>query len=345
MDRRRLLTFHRWVALVFAPLFALQALTGGALLFRESLARMIDPAPMAQSGTPGNLPVSALLNGATSSAPGFRVTRLFLPETDRDTAFAQMANEKGERLYAAVDPGSGHLLREGGVWRFPLEAALQLHYRLMDGRFGMAVVLANGLALIFLSATGMAYWWPGRARLARSLAIRANAPPRARLRQWHRSTGVVLSLLLLFSATTGILLMVPDLAAADPAPVAPLAPPSAGQIDKAVAMAATAFPEARMRDIRFPTADHIDVNFFAPERNPEAVHIARVSLSEGELLKRLPAAENPVLWMKVLPLHSGESIGLGGRLALFAEAGALLFLAGSGPLMWWQARPHKRKKS
>lgn len=345
MNRRRLLTFHRRVALAVAPLLALQALTGGALLFREPLARLIEPGVTAQANASASAPVSVLLAGATSASPGFRVTRLFLPATSRDIALAQMANEEGESRYASVDPGTGRLLRQGGVWDFPMEAALLLHHRLMDGRLGMVVVFANGLALAFLSVTGLLHWWPGKARLAGSLAIRANAPARVRLRQWHRSTGVALSVLCLFSATTGALLLAPDIMALAPTAAPSVGPPTARQIDRAVANAATAFSGRRMRDIRFPAADRIDVNFFAPERNPEAVHVARVSLSGGQLLERLPAADNPALWMKVLPLHTGEVAGPAGLGILLAEAGALLFLAGSGPLMWWRARPRKRKKA
>ena len=282
---------------------------------------------------------------AEAALPGFRITRLHLPATPRDTAFAQLADRQGALRYAAIDPGNGRLLATGTIWRFPLEAALQLHYRLMDAKAGMAVILVNALALIFLAATGTAFWWPGRKRATKSLAIRAGAPPRARLRQWHRSTGVLLSLPILFSATTGALLIIPDLAEPAVAASAAITPaPGAAAIDRAVAHAAVAFPGERLRDIRFPQADRIDVNFFAPRQGRRAVDIASVSLSNGQLLKRIPATENPALWMTILPLHAGDSFGIGGRILLLIEAIALIFLACSGPLMWWHARRPKRKK-
>jgi uncharacterized iron-regulated membrane protein len=247
--------------------------------------------------------------------------------------------------YASLDPGSSEVLAAGSIWRFPLEAALQFHYRLLDGRSGMAIVLANGLALTLLAGTGLCQWWPGRGRVAQSLAIRSAAPPRARLRQWHRSIGVTLSLLLLFSAITGSLLVIPDLIA--PAGPPTVVPPPAGamQIDRAFGRALAEFPQATVRDVRFPAADRIDVNFRAPRHNSQAVDIVSVKLSDAELVKRLPAEDNPVLWMKVLPLHSGTAMGLPGRFFLLVEALALVFLAVTGPLMWWHARRPKRKKS
>lgn len=343
--RPSLLIFHRRLALTMAPLLLLQALTGSVLLFRTEIARTIDPRAMVRSSSAPDAPISTLTARTEAALPGFRVTRLFLPATPRDTAFALLADDQGSARYAAVDPGNGALLAAGGIWRFPLEAALQLHYRLMDAKVGMTVILANALALMILSITGTAFWWPGRKRAIKALAIRAAAPPRARLRQWHRSTGILLALPVLFSATTGLLLILPDLA--EPAGVAasPTPTPGADAIDQAVARAAAAFPGEPIRDIRFPQADRIDVNFLAPQHGPRAVDVASVSLSGGQLLKRIPAAENPALWMTVLPLHTGDSFGIGGRIILLVEAIALIFLACSGPLMWWHARRPRRRKA
>lgn len=343
-SRPRLLILHRRVALAAAPLLLLQALTGSILLFRTEIAAMIDPQAMVRASPPGATPVSAMAARTKAALPGFRLVRLHLPATQSDTAFAQLADQDGALRYAAIDPGNGRLLATGSIWRFPTEAALQLHYRLMDAKIGMVIILANSLVLIFLSATGTTFWWPGRKRAMKSLAIRGSAPPRARLRQWHRSAGVLLSLPILFSATTGALLIVPDLAAPVSAASVAAPPPSAIAIDRAVARASAEFPGARLRDIRFPRADRIDVNFLAPRQGPRAVDVAAVSLSSGELLKRTPATENPALWIRILPLHTGDSFGAGGRVVFLAEALALIFLACSGPLMWWHTRRPKRKK-
>lgn len=247
--------------------------------------------------------------------------------------------------YATLDPGSATVLAAGPIWRFPIEAALQLHYRLLDGRTGLVIVLANALALALLVGTGLGNWWPGRGRLAKSLTIRAAAPARIRLRQWHRSIGVALSLLLLFSATTGALLVIPDLIA--PSAPSAIAPPPvpAARIDQAFGRAMAEFPQAPIRDVRFPAADRIDVNFHAPRHNSLAVDIVSVKLSDGTLLKRLPAEANPVLWMKVLPLHSGTALGLPGQIVLLMAGVALMLLALTGPVMWWHARRPKRKSS
>lgn len=323
----------------------LQALTGTALLFKVPLGQVIDPSAMTRQTASGAVPLSALYASAGRALPGFQVTRIFYPETSGAVVFAQLSDDDGKLRYATLDPGNGKVLSEGSIWAFPLEAALQLHYRLLDGRIGMAIVLANGLALTLLASSGLCFWWPGRGRVAQSLAIRSSAPARIRLRQWHRSFGVVASAAVLFSAATGVLLVIPDLTAPGAPPAIARPAPSAAEIDRAIARAIAEYPQSAIRDIRFPAAHRIDVNFRAPRHNTQAVDIASVLLSDGVLVKRLPAERNPALWLKVLPLHSGTALGLPGRLFLLAEALALVFLALTGPWTWLQARRSKQRKS
>lgn len=333
MRRAGFLTWHRRVALLFAPLLLLQALTGAVLLFHAPLARMMYPV----SGNAGVLPVSRLVDAAAKAIPQARITRLYLPETADDAARAELVTRDGAMRFVALDAATARVLRVGGYAAFPLEAALQLHYRLMRGTTGLAVVLVNGLVLMFMSGSGLAYWWPAKGRLAKSLAINPRMPGRVRLRQWHRSGGVIASIMLLFSAGTGVLLAAPDVWP-EPAVAEPVFVAMPEQVDAAVAVAQAQFPQARIRDVRFPQADRLTINFFAPERNARAVHVVAVRLSAPEVLKRQPAATNDVLWMKVLPIHTGESFGLAGQLVLLVEALVLAMLAISGPWMWWQAR-------
>lgn len=332
MQRSGFLVWHRRVALAFAPLLLLQALTGAALLFREPLAQWLGPAASARPA----LSVGDLAKAAGST--GARLDRLFLPLEAGDPAMVQMTDVDGQAVYAAIDPGSGTILRQGSILAFPLEAALQWHYRLIAGTAGLVVVAFNAVVLLVLSGTGLGFWWPSKGRIAKALAINRRMPPRVRLRHWHRSGGVVTSIVVLFSAVTGLLLVVPDLlpagSSSQPAPFAA----SGADIDAAIGAAQRAFPQARLRDVRFPKADRLDINFLAPEHGPRSVHVVSMRLSRPELLKVLPAERNPVLWMKVLPLHTGDSFGLAGRLLLLAEALILAALAITGPLMWWQKR-------
>ncbi|MEP7350215.1 MAG: PepSY-associated TM helix domain-containing protein [Sphingorhabdus sp.] len=345
MSKATLLTLHRCLALTFAPLLFLQALTGTLVLFRAELMRVSLSEPSERSSATASASVSAMVAAAVQSEPGYRAVRLFFPATPRDATFVQLDGPDGATRYVALDPANAQVLAAGSIWRFPTEAALQIHYRLLDGRFGMAVVLVNAVVLMIMSTTGMLYWWPGRQRLVKALAIRSAAPARARLRQWHRSIGVILTPVMLFSATTGLLLISPDLAApAAPAATA-FAPPAAGSIDRAFTRAMSEFPGASVRDIRLAAADRMDVNILAPRYNSQAVDVVSVRLSDGAMLKRTPAERNPAPWITWLPLHSGTAMGTPGRILLLIEGLTLMILTTTGPLMWWQARRPKRRKA
>jgi uncharacterized iron-regulated membrane protein len=334
MRRASFLTIHRWLALMFAPLLLVQALTGVLLLFRAELAPMIDPHGLVRHSASGTVPVSSLIARAQARDPGVRIARLFLPTTTRDVAFAQMADGS----FNALDPGDGSILRSGGFVAFPFELVQQVHYHLVYGPTGLAIVAANGAVLALLAATGLGFWWPGRGRIARSLKLNGRMPGRLLLRHWHRSGGVALSILLLMSAVTGLCLSVPDLLPSGSVAAPSLSPRTAAQIDAAVAAAQARFPSSPVRDIRFPAADELAINLFAPRRNARAVDMVQVRVSDAAVLRAIPTQDNPVLWMKVLYLHTGDVGGLVGRWVVLVEAMVLAALSVTGPVMWWQAR-------
>lgn len=316
-----------------APFLLLQAGTGAVLVLHEATLPLPPPA-IASTGT--------FVAASQAALPGSRVTRLYLPGSTGPAAFAELTGPAGARTYAELDGATARPLKTGALWRFPYRAAVQLHYRLGAGTTGLGLITALGAALVLGALTGLAFWWPGTHRVIQALRVRRALPAHARLRQWHRSVGALAAAFALFSGVTGLLLIVPDLTdALAPATAAPLPPTPAlpaEAIDRAIATASAQFPAATLRDVRFPAADRVDINFDAPERNARAVHVVSIRPSDGAVLKALPASENPVLWMKVLALHTGQDFGPIGLALLLAEAGALVFLVYAGLRMWLRNR-------
>jgi uncharacterized iron-regulated membrane protein len=334
ITRASFLVFHRWIGLILGPFLLLQVLTCAFLVLNEL--------PSANHAPPRTIAVGALLASAHDALPGYRVTRIYMP-SGGGKAFAELADGTGAALYAEIDPAHApiqtNVVRSGSLWRFPYRAAIQWHYRLASGTTGMFVVLATGCALALTVVCGFLFWWPGWGRLGQALKPRDNLPTRLRMRRWHRSLGALTALLALFSAMSGVMLILPDITAAPPSrPWIAFAQANPVQVEAALSAAQARFPDAAPRDIRFPPADRIDINFHAPERNARAVHVVSARLSDGAVMKIIPAGANPVLWMKVLPLHTGQSFGLIGLLLLLAEAGALVFLVWAGTRMWLDKR-------
>lgn len=344
MASKRVLSFHRWIALVFAPFLLLQALTGSALLFRSELSAVIEPARSTPQGE--TVSVSALYNAARDLRSGVTPTRIFLPGHPDGAAFAHLSDSDGTTSYAMIDPGNAAVIAEGGVWRFPLQAALNLHYQLNAGQAGMLLVCIYGTALAILALTGLWHWWPGRRRALKSLKIPARTPQRLKLQMWHRSTGAVTAIGLIVVAVTGVLTAVPSLAISSlwtttPAPAASF-PYSAEQIDSGIAMAQAEFPQGRLRDIRFRPDGSLAVNFRAPRDGPWAVDTVTVDPAKPDAISAMPTEANDALWTITYPLHTGTIIGPLGRYLILALAAALVFLAISGPLQWWRARTYRK---
>ncbi|KPF90681.1 hypothetical protein IP81_14670 [Novosphingobium sp. AAP83] len=338
MRRQSFLKWHRWMALLFAPLLVLQTLTGSVLLFREPLGRLLE---VTTSNGPA-LGIDRLY--AAAAATGKRVERLQPPAQHGRMALAQFVDADRMRSFAMIDPVSARIVREGGLASFPIEAALQLHYRLMAGTTGLVIVALNGLVLLLMAGTGLAFWWPGKGRWGKSLVVNSRMPSRIRLRHWHRSFGVVTALLLACSALTGVLLagadLLPALVSALPKPVSEVEPvrPIAANVAAGLVLAQAQFPGAKVRDLRFSADARMDVNLLAPERNSLAVHVVKVDLTASRLITAKSAQDNSALWMTVLPYHSGDEFGLLGQLVLLVEALVLIGLGVSGPLMWWRQR-------
>jgi len=341
MTRAQWLRIHRTLGLFIAAFLFVQTLTGALLLYRGPAARMIDPAGMTSHGSGPAISIGDVVKRADRALPGFHASRLFAPEAPGGTWIAQLSDSDGRTAYASVDPAGGAVLRAGGQIHFPVEAALQLHYKLAAGKVGEAIVALNALALLGMTISGLAYWWP-RNKPMKALTIRWSMSPQLVLRQVHRTLGVIAAAVLIIIASTGLLLILPELM--DNSRATSHVTASATTIDRRMTMARTVFPHNRLRDVRFD-ADRMIVNFDAPEFNSRAVHRVTVTIVQPRIVSTLPAERNGALWITVLPIHSGTIIAPIGPALLLLVALTLAGLTLSGPIMWWQASAQRRRSA
>ena len=344
--KRTLLQIHRWSGLVIAAFLLVQSVTGAMLVFRNELAQLTDPSGMVRHSATGQAPLSRIVASVRAVYPDFELQRIVFPQIPRATYFVHLVNAQGVVRYASVDPGSGEVLRSGGIWRFPTEAALLIHYQLMAGRVGLVVILCLGVSLTVMVVTGAAYWWPRSGRWRRSLEINWRMPGRVVLRQCHRALGPLALLVLGTTAVTGVVLAAGlligggDARSTSPSGQLPVADTN---IDPAFALARTRFPDRGVRDLRMPAPGRFNLFFWAPERQPEAVHGVRIELQSLKVAAVVRAEADNSLSTFVLPIHTGESGSWAGRLIILAGGLALALLAVTGPLMWLQARPRGRQ--
>jgi len=336
LTKASVLRLHRYAGLAAAAFLLMQALTGCLLVYRTQAAQWIDPAGLVRRSPAGAAPVSRILAAAQGSEADVRVDRLFFPAAPDATYIVQMRDGTGATRFASIDPGDAAVLRHGGLTAFPVEAALMIHYTWLAGRIGTAVVILAGLALLGLAASGIFYWWPRRGRIRKSLAIQTHLPLRLVLRQLHRSTGVIVSLLLGFIAVTGLMLAIPILLDGTALPAQRAVIPA--NVDQALDLARGAFPGGAMRDVRLSADGGLAVNVLAPERNARAVHKLVVDSNAMRITAATPASADRALWVIALPLHAGDALGTSGHVLILLAGLVLAALSLTGPLMWWQSR-------
>jgi len=191
---------HLWIGWIAALPIAVVCLSGGILVFEESLFQWEhrELFQLAETGTP--LSVQQVLDTYRSANPPLVVNHLGLPKSPNHSysAFATELRPEGRRpARVFLNPYTGKL-----TWlnaKFSLsETLIDLHRRLAGGRTGQLIVGISSLVLIVTSVLGITLWWPMRGRTF------ARAWKRGQVLDWHNALGLVVLLPLLVMAVTGV---------------------------------------------------------------------------------------------------------------------------------------------
>jgi uncharacterized iron-regulated membrane protein len=78
---------------------------------------------------------------------------------------------------------------------------------LLSGPIGETLIGIEGVSLLFLTILGFSYWWPGRKRLKQGFRVKLDGNNDLRWRTLHRAVGGGVAVILLMSATTGVLMV------------------------------------------------------------------------------------------------------------------------------------------
>ena len=334
---------HKWLGITAAAFLFVQALTGMALVFGPELARLIDPIGMTSKPGAVDAAPKALIAAAEAQYPQYRISRLVYPAAADGTYLVHLTNEHGTIRYVSVDRHDASVLRKGSIWHFPIIALLNLHDQWLAGRPGMALVTVAGFSLITMAISGFFFWLPRRS-IAKNLAIRWDLKPRLVLRQVHRTTGVVAFPLLLLQAVTGLSIAIP-MVIDQPPKQWNMRESFAPRVELAVALASPRYPGHAIRDVRVVSPDKINVFFKAPERNSRAVDRVTVDTRGRRVEAVLDASADRAIWVVTYPLHTGEFLGLAGRIVILFLGCALAGLAGAGAVMFVQARGAKARSA
>jgi uncharacterized iron-regulated membrane protein len=359
--KTKLLPLHRWAGLVLGAFLLLQALTGTALVFRDEIERLIYPSMVVKPG-PARQPVEALLESVSRSLPDKEVTRVDFPEAPDLAVLVRLKSKQGETHLAAVDPYDARLVRQGGLSAWPTENLFLLHDELWAGDVGQRFLGFAGTGLVFLLITGPILWWPGRKRVRRALSVTFSQGRDRGWRELHRSAGIFAGVILLVSASTGVMMAWQEtmrMAISVFAPMIEKPRPKVDVVlwadflpmDRLVAKAQADYGPTRLQQLRFPGNGGRVVTVYldsVDSGRPGASKQIWFNRYTGEDLGHyvpgsLPGGNELVDWL--FPVHTGQFLGLAGRLLILIGGCSLIGLALTGGWMWYSRKYRRRSRA
>lgn len=384
-NRRRVfrkfwLTWHRYIALVVGFLFVILGLTGSVNAFRWELDEWLNPEFTSKNSEASILPLDQLWDKAKAERPeteqesGFwRLQTPWQPGSPLTAwhHFTPAGEEKRRILMLTLNPSTGDVLARRYWGETPVTWVFQLHATLLAGKTGWYAVGVLGVLLLLSVGTGVYLWWPRNSAFGKALTFKRGAAAARINFDIHKLAGSYGALVLMSLAVSGLWLIFPDFIRPIVASVSPVnqsvapsyrppegvqsvLPEPGGSInpDRAVAMAKKIFPNAEVRWVITPEGDK-GVYGVQMRQPSEANHfnpatMVWVDRYTGTILatrdpERFTLGETllNVMW----PLHSGEALGLPGRILICLTGFAPLVLYVTGLIRRRQKRRARQNRS
>lgn len=360
--RRAVRKAHLWLGLGLGGVLVLLGLTGSILAFYPELDSLLHPEIRVEgAGPPDWDRALATVRAAypdkrgpwrfeVTGKPGAIPARYYDPPERSGHAFRPMM--------VWLSPDGSRVLRRDYWGEYAMTFVYDLHYRLLLGHTGGAVLGWLGFALLALLLSGLWAWWPrghSPASWRKALRMKRGASAQRTLRDWHKLSGLSGLTFLVILTITGITLelqretrtaLVALGLPVDPALHAHAASAesaSSGMISlsQAIQAARLALPGARMAWIETPPASgghfrfRMQVTGDPSHRFPHSfvwIDAATGEVSAVQDVRAAGAGSAIEAWLH--PLHDGSAGGIAGRWLVAVSGLIPLFLFVTGWRRW-----------
>ena len=334
---------HRWLGLIAAALWLLQAATGVFAVFHWEIEDAI------AVGVHQPTDLAAIEQKLRGLAPNSMWATAGKP--DRYDVYV-------EGRVLRID-GAGNVLRirrddekfsNGGF----VETIVVLHQSLLAGDRGRWITGTSGLLLASNLLLGIIAAWPRRGQWKRAMKPLTAGSRIAKLYSWHRAFGLWLAVPALCVVTAGVLLAFDNLTESllhpgpeEPATIHSTIPPRIG-FAEAIKSGMVRYPGSELSGVSFPSPENATWKITLKQRGElqRAYGKTRVFVSavDGRVIANFNALTAPRArkFLDLLfPFHTGEMGGLAGRLAVMTIGIWLITMIVLG-LALWQARMSSR---
>jgi uncharacterized iron-regulated membrane protein len=352
-----ILTVHLSIALTAGAFIAVLGLTGSILVFEPELDRLLHP-HLSYVKPGGRLLSLSEIGDAVSRQFGGEPIVAFLP-SESPSHSSEVILPRG---IVCVNQYTGEVLGIRTRGQTLLGFARELHVRLASGDVGRNILKWAGVAMLLSLTSGLYLWWPGK-----QVRIRSGWRSRGFWFDLHNSLGILAWLPLLVLAATGTVIGFEDQAAAllgrftGPAPArgsqsvarpqsvpgAPVITPEINTAeitpDDAVALAIAQMPGAvpyRVQMPRYGGAYRVSLDYprdtVAGERNLITINPYNGSVISSTRSSDLSSSERILATNEAI--HTGELLGMPGRIAVWLASVVVPVQVMSGWLLWLRRR-------
>ncbi|MBW4549528.1 MAG: PepSY domain-containing protein [Aphanocapsa sp. GSE-SYN-MK-11-07L] len=206
--RKLIFSLHRYLGLALGLIIVVIGLTGSLLIFKQT-SNQFQVEQQFGKITPQEQTISLAtavetVQAAYAEQSAFKISDVesTLPEL-YPPYYVRLEKPDHKMLEVLVNPYTGAIIgtRENGdkIGQFVVD----LHSRLLAGKFGYALVGIIACLMVILSITGVLLW-PGWRNLLAGFKIKWNAHPKRLNFDIHKVAGIVTGLFLILLAITGI---------------------------------------------------------------------------------------------------------------------------------------------
>ncbi|TGN94217.1 PepSY domain-containing protein [Burkholderia sp. USMB20] len=360
------LRIHLWLGLTVGALLAVIGLTGSALVFYTTIDEAFELPAIGYTSMPNDAPTyESIVRLLKRTWPDRnRGWRLELPSDTSPLIRARYyrPGEKADRAFAPllvwIDPRSMRIVHHAFWGNTPMTWLYDMHYTLLMDGAGRQIVGCVGLVALISVGSGLYLWWPRRRSLRAALTVRFNASRQRTTYDLHKIGGVYLLPVVAILIVTGVLLNMPETFNPMIGRVSPLfVPPTCKGVpgprqitlDEALNAARQRFSDATPRWLETPDGPQGCYRFRLHRQGEPGFRFPAttvwVDAYTGTVIgardvATQSAGDTLLGWLH--PLHSGEALGLPGRIAVLVSGFALPLLFVTGVLRWRQKSTAKR---
>lgn len=350
--RKTIVRLHRWLGLGAAAIWLVQALTGILLTFHFEA----EDAMLSTRHQPTDLAaIEQRLDRFAGAGGGAKVDWIWTTAGLSDRYVISFASPDGTARKAYVD-GSGAILRDRPAGEYSFFGLMrEIHLTLVAGTAGHWILAVSGLLLFTNLIFGLVAAWPRRGAWRQALMPGGQRGSAVGLHRWHRAVGLWAAVPALVIAGTGTLMLfeeqVRGLVGATEVSL-PSNPATGQPIGVAAAVRASVAAIPGSRFVGTTLASPEDASYYTWVRAPGELYrggyggsLVIVDANDGGIRGAWPATDASAAQAFVgslYPLHTGESIGLAGRILMLAIGLWLAVTIILGLLLWWRKRPRSR---